>query len=91
MNTEQRSKLSSLITQRLIEALEAENPSAAMVDKAIAWLTRVDSGAVKQPELAKERDEELREKLKRLPFPTAPKQPVWDRSLGLPHESPAQE
>jgi hypothetical protein len=72
MNAEQRTRLEALITQSLISALEAGNPSAALIDKAIAFLAKVDAGTVKQPELEKEKAAALHSTLDDLPFPAVP-------------------
>ena len=88
MNQAQRERLVSLITQRLIEALEAENPSAALIKESMAWLQKI--GEIKASELEQEKADELRNKLPNLPFPrTAPTEadhqpqtPRRDRSLG---------
>jgi hypothetical protein len=68
MNHAQRERLVSLISQRLIEALEAENPSAALIKEAMAWLQKIEAGDIKTQE-SEERTEELRSKVTRLPFP----------------------
>jgi hypothetical protein len=72
---EDREKLESKITEKLLVALD-DDPTASMLKTAIEWLTLTDSGRIKAPRTTEEDQQEtlarLTERLakagKRLPF-----------------------
>ena len=92
MNTTQRDKITSLITSKLIQALKAEAPSAKLLDTAMKWLEKVESGDIKTPEMEQEKTEELRKRisLTNLPFKTHDQREPWSHlSTGpRPQEKP---
>ena len=70
MNTTQRDRISSLITDKLLALLEEEKPSAKLLETAMKWLEKIESGDIQAPELAKEKMEELSSRVSTsLPFP----------------------
>lgn len=89
MTKAEKERLSSLVTQRLIAALEEENPSAAMVEKAIAWLTKIEAGDVKTSAGEEEKEAERNKAaLEKVPFPVAPAPESLD---GLPFTKKAEK